>query len=416
MSTRLAAQRTWPLPAWLEVGSPQAARVVHWMLGSRFVDLPIRVLVLHAAVTGFGASSPDNSEFVYLLLHYLSCVLIVAAAFVPRSAAVVSLWLFLVFLALYPQLPNPFDTPVAIGAAVLLSLGQWRWWLLFLALIAGEYWVLVSADPTHVHVLAQAQASWAQNALLAVTAFLLEARIRRETDLRRESAAQSEREVLQLRLGVAADVQDSIAHCLTAQDAIVRRLAVERDRDTTARMLGELALETGRAQAQLGGLLERLRDPRSPDAFAAQDSTELLRRLNEMRSVAGAAGIELSMHVGELPKQIPAREAEQAQFMLGELLANLAQHGSAPVTSALGIGSVVEDGRRWLVIESRTPVESRRASAPRQLVKRAESLGGSCTAVCADGEYRVTVKLPLRGETRPDERREPVAGGGSLTG
>lgn len=416
MTGGIAAPRTWPLPAWIDVGSPHAARAVHWVLGSRFVDLPIRVLVLHVAIVGFGGSSAGNSEFVFVLLHALSSVLIVAAAFVPRSAAVVSLWLFLVFLALYPQLSNPFDTPVAVGAAVLLSLGQWRWWLLLLALLAGEYWVLVSADPEHAHVLVQAQTFWTQNALLAGTAFLLEARIRREVDLRKAAASQHEQAMLRLRFGVAADVQDSIAHCVTAQDAIVRRLVAERDPEAAARMLGELALVIGRAQAEFGGLLERLRDSRAADGFGARDSAELLRGLTELRSVAGAAGIDMSMHVGELPKRIPAREAEHAQFMLRELLASLVQHPAAPAICAIGIGTAYEGGRRWWVIESRSPDARRRAGAPQQLVQRAEGLGGSCRAVCVDGEYRVTVTLPMRGETRPDEHREPVAGGGSLDG
>lgn len=389
--------RAWPLPAWFERRLPRAARVVRWLLGPRLVDLPIRALVLVTALPGFAPFALESDATGYLLLFYSSVLFACVAAFVPRTAGLVSVVGYLVFLFQYPLLLNPWDFPIGIAAAVLLSEGRWLWWLFLLGLQAGVYGLLLRSDPSQHFVVVSAVGIWLPYAVLALAALLMEKRVAREVELRAEAAERHREETSRIRLSVAADAHDTVAHGVAAQTAIIRLLSGEHDPAEQTRLLGELALVTDRTQVELRRLLSALRDPEAGEAPGPVGVDALLRQLDGLVQVAAIAGVALTTAVEDLPRRLAGRDAEHLQYLMRELVTNQVKHAPPGSACSLSVGSLHDDddGRSWLVLESRNPVTADAGREPWSLSARAAELGGACVVERDRGEYHVVVRIPV---------------------
>lgn len=399
------APRGWTLPVRFERGFPRAARVVRWMLGPRLVDLPLRALVIATAAPAFVPAGLESDAAGYLLLHYTSVLLSCAAAFVPRTAGIVSVAGYLVFLSQYPLLINPWDFPIAIAAAVLLSEGRWRWWLALLGLQACAYGLLLGADPTQHYVVQSAVPIWLQFALLALAARFMERRVGQEIALRAAAAERHREETVRMRLAVAADAHDTVSHGVAAQTAIIRLLSGERNPDGQTRLLGELALVTDRTQLELRRLLRVLRRPESGTSPEPVQVEVLLRQLDGLAQVAAIAGVTLTTEVGALPHRLSGRDAEQLQYLMRELVTNQVKHAPLGSACVISLDSSEDADGRSLILESRNALGAEPGREPWSLAARAAELGGDCSADWSGSEYRVSIRVPIA-EAREDAAAE----------
>src|SRR6218665_3530252 len=101
------------VPTAVALPGSRRARIVRWLVGPRFIDLPIRALAMINALTGLLPGSPESDEPLYLLFHYGSRLLFLVAAFFPIWAGPISVGLFITFMAVFPDFLNPFQEPLA---------------------------------------------------------------------------------------------------------------------------------------------------------------------------------------------------------------------------------------------------------------------------------------------------------------
>lgn len=399
-SSAEAATPGWTLPAWAE-RSPRWSRVVRWLLGARFVDPPIRGFALLVGLSGLLPSAAESTEPLYLLLHYTSSVLVIASAFVPLVSGGIAAVLFAVFVFTFPQYLNPFYTPLEFASGLLLVAFAWRWSLVMLGVVVGAGWLARSVAPETALPLGMQLYSWAYIALLGAAAHLVESRIRREITKREQSAREHERELQRMRLTVATDVHDTVSHGLATQLAIVRLLAVEPDREESARMLGELAVRTEGAQDELRALLSGLHSGSAEGSAAIPVGADELRSaVGRLREAAAAGGTRISAEFGALPESLEPAALDDAVLVLRELVTNIIKHAAGPGDSALRADTVADERGSWLLLSSENPVPAEVDRVPWSLAARVAQRGGDCTAETVAGRYLVRVRLPLRGAER----------------
>lgn len=385
---------TWALPAPLRE-KPRLARLLHHLMGPRFVDLPIRVLTLIFGLSAMTTLEAQSNDPLRLALSYVSCALVILSAFVPKSAGIVALMFIPVFTLSHPSVENPFLLPVEFAGMMLLSMLRWRWWLLLLTLEIGLVTLTAGTGNTGTIAIGGLVFAWALNAPYALAACLLESRIQREIARREHTARENERAIHNLRLRFATDAHDTVSHGLASQAAILRMIehsAVSEEVRHRIEALSEINTET---QQQLRTLLSRLSAAEDPNTALSMPVEELRRAIESMGATSAAGGVDISIRIKNLPKTIPAELGVHVMFTAQELVTNLVKHSVPEGNRQLSLSYRSDEAQDWLLLESRNTAKLRRNTTPRTLSHRAHELGGSCRVEFEGLTRKTIIQLPV---------------------
>jgi len=375
--------------------SSRGARFVRWLIGPRFIDLPIRALALINALTGLLPGAAESDEPLYLLFHFGSRALFLVAAFLPFWGGLLAVVLFIGFMTLFPDFLNPFQEPLQFSAAVLLSRLRWVISLSWTALAFGLSWLAYTVTPDVAMPYELLVYGWLMGSLLALTGAFLEARIKREIELRAEAGREHERQLQRERIGFAVNTHDTVSHGLATQAAMIRLLSVEHDARAARHLLSELSMANDDTQRQLRSFLAELRDDHGElRRAAAEPEGELQQAVDSLRRAAETGGIRLRIDADLPAAEISPELLDDARFVLRELVTNMVKHSTDSEGCELSARLETDDTRN-LVFRSRNPADAAAAVVPRSLSLRTESRGGSCLARLDGQNYCVEVRLPI---------------------
>jgi signal transduction histidine kinase len=234
-------------------------------------------------------------------------------------------------------------------------------------------------------------------ALISITEAL---RFRRDRARERErsQAEARARQVGEERLRIAREVHDAVAHAMSlitiqAGVALHRGEALPKE---TREALTVIRSTSREALVELRGILGVLRDM---DGEAPRAPTPGLSRLDDLRTWAGAAGLDLRLTAHDLPPGgLPGTVDVAAYRILQEALTNAVRHaGPCRVTADVRVADgelvveVLDDGRG---AGAGPTVGSGNGIVGMQ--ERAAAVGGSLTAgPRAGGGFAVRARLPL---------------------
>ncbi|ELS52251.1 sensor histidine kinase [Streptomyces viridochromogenes] len=214
----------------------------------------------------------------------------------------------------------------------------------------------------------------------------------------RVAAAEARAADLAVRNRLARELHDSVGHALSAvtlQASAARRVldtdpefvreALAAIEDTTRRTVGEL-------DAVLGVLREGDAPGTAPAPTLAADLDGLLRRTR-------AGGLRVTATVDADPEALPPVLSREAYRIVQEGLSNALKHAGDQVSVTLRIAIADEH----LEISVENPLEHTPACRPggghglRGIADRTRLLGGTAQAGAAQGVWRLSVRLPLKG-------------------
>lgn len=383
----------WRLPA---QATGRRAALVTALLGPRFIDVPIRALALIIALAVTFPGSAESNEPLYLVLNYSSYALIVVASFIPVRAAILAAILFLGSLSIYPEYLNPFQGCLEFASAVLLATGRWRLSLGTTAITFGLTGASQAVQPEIAISFAETFFIWGLGSVLALSALILEKRIRREIEQREKAAVAHEKELQQLRLEFVIDAHDTISHGLATQAAVLRVLSSEIYESATRRTLGELAVINDRTQQQFRTLLLRLRNAHNDSPPAAESPhADLCQALDSLIAAAEAGGYSIQTKI-TLPDLLSPKISENVLLISRELVTNIVKHASAQDGCLISIRVLDSAPSPSMAIESINPTAEIQATVPHSLSTRIKTLGGTCTANIIRQQFVVTAILPLQ--------------------
>ncbi|MFE6223845.1 MULTISPECIES: histidine kinase [unclassified Streptomyces] len=209
----------------------------------------------------------------------------------------------------------------------------------------------------------------------------------------RMTALEEQTERLLERNRIARELHDSLGHALTLAVVQAGAARAANDPDFTDRALATIE-EAGRAALEdLERVLLLLRETGRPRG-ASPGLDEAVRLLDSARSSGARVSAEITGPVEELPGPV----SREAYRMLQEALTNALRHaGPVPVE----VRVAAERSRLRLRVanplpDGRPPAVPGSGSGLRGIRERAALLGGEAKAGAKDGEWRVTVTLPLR--------------------
>jgi signal transduction histidine kinase len=214
-------------------------------------------------------------------------------------------------------------------------------------------------------------------------------RARREEERQRAAARLGEE-----RLRIAQEVHDVVAHAMVAinvQAGVAAHL-LDRDPEQARSALREIKAASGEALTELRQTLGVLREP---EGEAPLTPTHTLGDLDELAAGLRAAGVDVELRVGELPR-IPAAVQAAGYRIVQEALTNVLRHArascvrvdvDAPEGHAVRI-EVVDDGRG---ANGAGP-----GNGTRGMRERAAALHGTLDAGPGEGGgWRVRARLPI---------------------
>ncbi|WP_029251670.1 sensor histidine kinase [Paraoerskovia marina] len=220
-----------------------------------------------------------------------------------------------------------------------------------------------------------------------------EERAARAEHTREEEAA---RRVGEERLRIARELHDVLAHhvAVVGVQAGVAEVLMESRPDAARTALGHVQSATETALAELGDLLEVLRDAADDDA--ATRPAPGLANLDELVDRSRATGLLVNLHRGGAREQLPALADHAAYRIVQEGLTNAHKHGT---------------GRAELLVEQ-SPVELRvRVENPDPtgagrtggsgyglvgIRERVTAVGGTMRAESVAGTFVLEAYLPIR--------------------
>lgn len=380
---------------------PSRAATPKWisfMRGPRFVDLPFRVLLLLISVAGLMPAAMESSNPQYVAFQVLGAILIVSVCFVPLTAGLMGLVLFVVFGITFPEFVNPFPTVAEAAIALVLSQLRIRSFslltlLLFGIVVAHTAVGIWEGDGESLFTMAF---EWLLAVILGLVAAAFERRIQSEILMRTAQARSHERNVERMRLELALDTHDTVSHGLAAEAAIIRMLGVEtRMEDRSDSRITELALVNVHTQQQLRVLLARLTgDPDGRRTMRAFD-VEMLKAAEMIGSATEAGGFDIGIRVEALPSDVPAETLETAQFILKELATNMVKHSSATSSCAISVEQVEKQMEIWIEFEASNPALQAPTRTPRSLSARVERAGGRLSTSHDEGMFAIKVAIPV---------------------
>jgi signal transduction histidine kinase len=249
-------------------------------------------------------------------------------------------------------------------------------------------------------------------ALISITEAL---RFRRDRARERErSQAEARgRQVGEERLRIAREVHDAVAHAMSLI-TIQAGVALHRGEDLppeTREALTVIRSTSREALVELRGILGVLRDM---DGEAPRAPTPGLSRLDDLRTWAGAAGLDLRLTARGLPPGgLPGTVDVAAYRILQEALTNAVRHaGPCRVTADVRVEGgelvleVLDDGRG---AAAGPPGGSGNGIVGMQ--ERAAAVGGSLTAgPRSGGGFAVRARLPLPAPAESDEGDDVTEG------
>lgn len=364
------------------------------LLGSRFVDVPLRVLALMLGTSSALPSAAESSEPLYLVLFYLSSALIILAAFYPGRSAVAGVGLFVAHLILFPEFLNPLQDSLEFTYVVLLATGRWRSALGVTASAVGLTWLGQSIQPEVSTSFIELTFSWGLSSVLAFTGLLLEHRIRQEIRRRETVAIEYEQDMQRLRLQLAVDAHDTISHSLATQNAVIKVLTHEDTSSIIQQGLGELAMLNEQAQQDLRALLHRLRQVHSDVPPTLSSRQHLSQALDSLIAAADAGGYAINLRINDIPEELDAGLSGQILSIVREMVTNIVKHSDGRDDCSISICFYQTAQGIGLKIAAGNPASTDELLLPYTVSARAENMGGECWTTLQNGRFVVTVSIP----------------------
>jgi signal transduction histidine kinase len=218
-----------------------------------------------------------------------------------------------------------------------------------------------------------------------------------ERVVRAEREAEQERllAVARERARIARDLHDSAGHAINviAVRAGAARLRHAQDPERSRLALAAIEELARQTVAEIDQLVGTLRDHGSPNGTAV-DAPPGLASLDTLVAHHAAAGLAVTIHTAGTPRPLGGTVDQAAYRILQEALTNAARHGAGPARIDLAFGDA------WLELTVTNPAPAAagvRTTGGHGVIgmhERASLVGGTFDAGRANGEFRVSARLP----------------------
>lgn len=372
------------------------------ILGTSTISAATRILTVSYSVTLLDPHGYETSAPGYMALRTLMAVLVAMCGWFPGIAAILASVAFVLFNVAYPHFLNEFDTPLEVGAAVLLSQQRWRLYIAtFVGLASGiaSSYVLHTID-TEFNFIPTILSTVITMSLIGVAGIIMQERIDREVALKAEQRIKLERASMARRNQVMLDTHDTISHTLSSESSIMRELSRRSLSDADSKTVSELILVNNTGQHQFRKLLERIRRG-TTDADPKQDLTSELRSASHgIASAAKAGGIGFKFEVDPAPVIVGRDLVDAILSMFYETSTNIIKHaerGTHATVQAFADNST--EPASWVLKSSNSSTQPLH-QPPHSITRRAKHLGGGCYARTLNEQeclhtIEIQIQIPL---------------------
>jgi signal transduction histidine kinase len=364
------------------------------------------VVACAVALAGFFAGRLEWFSFGGLLLWAVVCLAFGAALAVRRVSPALALglaWFGAIVQMATGREPALIDIAVFGVLYVTAAYGsRLVFWLGFASAIVGAvvatsyiYFVMgangLSLDTLTVAVAVLIAATFALLLAWTVGALVrtgLRARANRVAQQRAEAEASAE----QVRVRIARDMHDVVAHSLAVviAQADGARYAAATDPDAAASALGTISATARSALADVRVLLTQLRHTQT------EGPQPTLGDLEELYAQVRAAGVDLRVDIDPAPASDPPAAVQLAVYrILQEALTNALRHGARD--GAVEVALAWRPDEVSLVVRNPAHAELEHPGGHGVIGmrERAQLVGGELTADAADGMFTVRATLPI---------------------
>lgn len=376
-----------------------SARVVSFIRGPRFVDLPIRLLALIMGLTVLIPGSFEIDEPRYLMLIIFAYALFFLAPFLPLATGLIATGLSHTFVAFYPDLENMFPEVLIFATAVLLS--HRRWIGAAIATLGLASYLVTSTELAAydggIDGFIDLGFGWLTYSLIGLAAGLVELRIRREIIRREQAAVEHQKTVEAMRSRFTSDMHDTLSNSLATESAIIRTMARTTGSAASERLLAELALVNTEATKRLRHLVASLHSGQT-QGRRVRLRTETQQLAASIESGCSAGSVLLDTHVAELPSYASAALGQNFRAILLELATNIIRYSTPGTRASLDIAMRQSRGGGYeLVCRSTNEAPKELTQSPDSLSRRARAVNGTCRVIPdEDSLVIVEVVLPVR--------------------
>ncbi|MGW0537696.1 sensor histidine kinase [Streptomyces sp. NPDC003032] len=216
----------------------------------------------------------------------------------------------------------------------------------------------------------------------------------------RLAAAEQRAADLAVRNRLARELHDSVGHALSAVtlQASAARRVIDHDPEFVREALAAIEDTTRRTVGELDAVLGVLRE--ADDARSTAPAPTLAADLDGLLRRTRAGGLRVGATVDMEPDALPPLVSREAYRIVQEALSNALRHGGDDTSVTLRIALDGPD----LTVTAENPLPPH-SPAPRPggghglrgIADRARLLGGTASAGPADGDWRLDVRLPLKG-------------------